>query len=798
MPSRSDINKPLQISFTNYDPADERRRESLLALGNGMLFVRACAIDAETGDTCHYPGTYRAGHYDRRGLQLEGRTLGHDSLVNLPNWLPLDFRLANDTEWVSLRRCEVLDYLHRLDMAAGIAERRIRIRDAKGRITRLHEQRAVSMVRPALAVLRLELTAENWSGPLRLRAAIDGRISNGNTDHRMLAGYRHIRVTGSSQTEDGILVLTARTRHADTGLAIAVQTRSGSDAVRRIEHAAETVTEYLFCNAQAGQMLVFEKVAAIVTGRDPATGSPMKAACATVATAPDFDSLGREHTAVWRRIRERIGIEAAAPELRQGLAFHAFHLLQTLSPHSVQLDVGFPSRGWQEAYHGQIFWDEIFVFPFLNHRFPEIARGLLLYRYRRLPAARRAACAAGYAGAMFPWRSATTGDEETPGLQVNALTGRWMHDHTSLQRHIGAAIAHNVWHYYFATGDQSFLIEYGAEMMIEIARFWASIVRHDPAEDRYDILGVIGPDEYHTAYPDAAQPGLNNNAYTNVMAAVTLRRARMVLDILPHERRRELTEALALTDAEIAHWDRVARRLRLCFHADGVLSQFDGFDRLKPFDGKAFAQQHPNGRLDWELDKAGDTINAYQATKQPDVLMLLYLLLPEELLQAIRTMGYAMEPDSLRLTLDYYLARLTHESSLSMVVCAGALARFDRGKSWDFFMRSLCIDLSLDNSQSAEEGLHLGAMAGTLDVLQRHYLGIRVDQNDLVLTPSVPEQLGPVGMCLRHGGALLQLDWNGRTLQVTADASNQAPVPIRTETQVEALNPGGELTIEAP
>ena len=120
---------------------------------------------------------------------------------------------------------------------------------------------------------------------------------------------------------------------------------------------------------------------------------------------------GRTHERAWRRLWGRLGIEAESPELQRAIGFQAFHLLQTISPHSVQVDVGLPSRGWQEAYHGQIFWDEAFTFPFLNHRFPEIARGLLMHRYRRLPAARRAARASGYAGAMFPWRSASSGDE---------------------------------------------------------------------------------------------------------------------------------------------------------------------------------------------------------------------------------------------------------------------------------------------------------------------------------------------------------------------------------------------------
>ena len=211
-----------------------------------------------------------------------------------------------------------------------------------------------------------------------------------------------------------------------------------------------------------------------------------------------------------------------------------------------------PPSGWQgEEYHGQIFWDELFVFPFLLFRFPALARSLLLYRYRRLPAARQLAEEQGYRGAMFPWRSARTGREETPRFQWNLLSDHWMPDHTHLQRHIGAIVAYNVWQYVQVTGDQSFLADYGAELILEIARFWASLAQYHPDLDRYEICGVVGPDEYHTHYPEADAPGINNNTYTNVMAVWTLRQARAVLDQLPTQRRQELQDKLTLREKSL-------------------------------------------------------------------------------------------------------------------------------------------------------------------------------------------------------------------------------------------------------
>src|SRR5690606_37205439 len=149
--------------------------------------------------------------------------------------------------------------------------------------------------------------------------------------------------------------------------------------------------------------------------------------------------------------------------------------LQTASKHTVGRDVGIPARGWHgEAYRGHIFWDELFTFPYFNFRQPTLARSLLLYRYRRLDQARHAATKAGYQGAMFPWQSGSNGREESQVIHLNPKSGRWIEDKTYRQRHVNAAIAYNVWQYYEVSGDTEFLSEHGAEMLLEIARFWAS------------------------------------------------------------------------------------------------------------------------------------------------------------------------------------------------------------------------------------------------------------------------------------------------------------------------------------
>ena len=237
---------------------------------------------------------------------------------------------------------------------------------------------------------------------------------------------------------------------------------------------------------------------------------------------------------------------------------------------------------------------------------------------------------------------------ETPEWFYNPHSGRWIPDHTHRQRHINVAIAYNIWQYYQVTEDHEFLYFYGAEMLLEIARFWASIATYNSSIDRYEITGVMGPDEYHTAYPGAdpeAAGGIHNNAYTNVMVAWVLERARDVLALLPPAHCRQLCERLGLTEADLAQWDELSRKLRVPLHGDGIISQFDGYGDLEPFDWPGYQERYDNiQRLDRILEAEYDTPNRYQVSKQADVLMLFYLLSAEELTATLHRLGHDFDP----------------------------------------------------------------------------------------------------------------------------------------------------------
>ena len=493
-------------------------------------------------------------------------------------------------------------------------------------------------------------------------------------------------------------------------------------------------------------------------------------------------------------------LEFASPAATQNhtcliLHLHIFHLLQTTSPHTIDLDVGVPARGWHgEAYRGHIFWDELFIFPLLNLHIPDIPRTLLKYRHRRLDAARRAARAAGYEGAMFPWQSGSDGREETPVVHLNPKSGRWLPDHSQLQRHVNAAIVYNIWQFYQVSGDLEFLCFHGSEIILEIARFWSSLATFNTELGRYEIRGVMGPDEYHDAYPGAEKPGLNNNAYTNLMAVWVLCRALDLMELLPTEHCSRVREKLDVKETEIRRWDDISRKMRLVFHGDGILSQFEGYANLKELSWDTYQEKHGRAlRLDRILEAEGDTPNRYKASKQADVLMLFYLFSAEELQQLFERLGYAFDPQLIPKTVDYYLQRTANGSTLSQVVNSWVLARSDRARSWDLFTQVLQSDFADLQGGTTPEGIHLGAMAGTVDLIQRCYLGIETRQDVLWLNRQLPDELTRLRLRIRYRQASLCLDATRDILKVRVVHCPIEPVRISFGNRVMDLKEDEEV-----
>jgi trehalose/maltose hydrolase-like predicted phosphorylase len=787
--------------YEGEDPVREGQREALCTLGNGYFATRGAAPEA-VADEVHYPGTYMAGVYNRLRAEVDGRTVENESLVNAPNWLCLSVR-PEGGEWLGEEGNEILSHHQELDMYRGLLVRRTRWRDREGRISRLTQRRLVSMRDPHIAALETTVVAENWAGCLEVRSALDGTVANSGVARYRALGSVHL-VPLEEGAEGNLLWLEVQTTQSQIRLATAARTRLSYQGQRLEPDATNRrdrgyVEQRFVVNVGDGEELIIEKVAALFTSRDMAISEPLGQARQWAGTmAGGFDDLLGRHAEAWSDLWSRSAIRLGADhDLAKLINLHTFHLLQTVSENSIGLDVGIPARGLHgEAYRGHVFWDELFVFPFLTLRFPELARSLLLYRYRRLDQARRAAAAAGYAGAMFPWQSGSDGREETQMVHLNPLSGRWLDDASRLQRHVNAAVVACIWQYYQATGDLQFLRFYGAEMILEIARFWSSLSSYNHSLDRYEIREVMGPDEFHERYPDRPDAGVDNNAYTNLMAVWCLCRAAEVLRTLPPTFAREITNRLGIYGPELDRWDQISRKMRVCFH-DEVLSQFEGYERLDELDWARYRSMYGDiDRLDRILEAEGDSPDRYKLAKQADVVMLFYLLSAEELAGLLERLGYQYDKELVHRNFEYYEPRTGHGSSLSRVVHAWVAARRDREASWDFFVSGLHGDVAGMHGGTTAEGIHLGAMAGTIDLLQRCYTGLELREDVLIFNPVIPAELGSIELDIRYRGYLLHLQFTTATARVHLDSAEGAPITVDIKGVASTVLPGQTVAVD--
>lgn len=785
------------LVFDGYDSADERRREVLCATGNGYMVTRASAPEALVSGA-GYPGTYLAGVYDQVLSHGDPRTFGHAELVNAPNWLATTFRIE-DGEWFGGPGWKRLGHHQEFDTRHGILTRQLHLCDAEGRISIVTQRQFTSMADPHLAVLQFSIVAENWSGTLQVRSSIDGSVANsGVPEHRPLA-TRHLRTTRVASLDEGTDLLVTRTLQSGISIAVASRLRlRGPDVTAGIpetRRADDRVDRLITVEVDAGQRFELEKTVAIFTSKDVAVNECGQAALTSVRRAGDFTCLAAAHRSAWEALWSRAWLWADVDDRGSLIAnLHVMHILQSVSPHMSGLDAGVTARGLHgEAYRGHVFWDELFVFSFLNYRFPELARSLLLYRYRRLGEARALAAEAGHKGAMFPWRSAMDGRDETPEWLYNVRSGRWMADNSRLQRHVGLAVGYNVWSYYQVTGDLQFMGQYGVELLVEIARFWANLAAYDAKRDRYDIRGVMGPDEFHDGPPEAPGSGLSNNAYTNVMVAWLLWRAREALDLVTAHFGGELWNKLGVDHDELSHWDEVSRRLTVPFDSSGRLAQFDDYQDLEEFDWPSYRARYGNiGRLDLLLEAEGDTTNRYKLSKQADVLMLFYLLSAEEIGALLGRLGYHFDPTTIPSTVHYYLERTSDGSTLSRVVSAWVLARTDRERSWRLALDAFASDIDDIQGGTTAEGIHLGAMAGTVDLLQRCYGGLEARDNVLRFNPRLPDALPRLRFTLNYRSQRLDVDITHTALTLRTRPSCAAPV--RVAVRDEAFELGGGMT----
>ncbi len=796
-----------RVVYAGFDPAQEPLREALCALGNGRFATRGAAEESRA-DEVHYPGTYITGGYNRLTSVVAGRDVVNEDLVNFPNWLPLSFRPVGG-EWLGEEEIELSGYRQELDLRGGILHRVFTVQDAEGRETRVSSRRIVHMGNPHLAGLSQEIVPLNWSGVIEIRSGLDGGVTNwGVARYRELRGD-HVETIDASGTDDGLIFLHARTKQSRLEVSLAARTRLwlGDEAVPstgKVENKADSIRQLIELAVQPGCAIRVEKVVALRTSRDPTVGDLVEDALHAVRRAPDFEGLLASHRTAWEALWDRFDVEVdvspgadlAPHSIQLILRLHTFHLLQTASPHSVGLDVSVPARGLHgEAYRGHIFWDEMYVFPFYLQRDPDLARSLLLYRYRRLGEARANAIEDGRAGAMYPWQSGSSGREETQIIHLNPRSGSWGPDHSHLQRHVNAAIAKNVWDYVRTTDDREFLARFGAEILLEVARFWVSMTSKD-ADGRFEIAGVMGPDEFHEAYPGAAEGGLRNNAYTNVMAAWCVERGLEALDLLDEAERASVAKRVALTEEETDGWREAVRGMKIPALPNGLIEQFEGYGDLEDLDWDAYRAKYGSiGRLDRILKAEGESPDRYKLSKQADLCVLFYVFDREELAALLARTGYELTDAKLHETIEYYRRRTSHGSTLSHLVFAAILNDLDHAASWEHFVEAVRSDVDDIQGGTTPEGIHTAVMAGTIRHVIERFAGVRLTAERMSVSPRLPDEIDRIRFTVRWRDTLVSVDIDRDRVRFDVPGGAPTSVSVRVNGANDDALPGEPLVV---
>ena len=752
-----------KIIYDGFDPSTEKLRESLCTLGNGYMGIRGAATESSASEV-HYPGTYIAGLYNTLGTKVAGRNILNEDLVNCPNCLLLSFR-ANKKKWNESEEIQYLSYRQELDLKKGILIKTRRIQDEAGLISDISEKRIVHMEHPHLVVLLYEITPVNYSGTLLVRSGIDGSVENLGVERYKALRSKHLKTLSSGITPGGIMHLTARTNSSGIDISTAARLRIiKNEKYKKPDIITVKQKEKIGCEfsirARKGLTVTLEKTCAVFTSRDNISGSVQENALSNAGKAPSFKKLENSQASVWKNLWEKCDVRVSGDISAQTiLRFHIFHLLQSASPNNTLIDAGIAARGLHgESYRGHVFWDELFVLPFISTHLDKTGEALLLYRYRRLNEARKYARSAGYRGAMFPWQSGSSGKEETQSVHLNPMSGKWGPDLSRNQRHVSFAIAYNTWRHWTITGDRSFLDRYGAELLLSIAKFGASLCEFDEKDGRYHTDGLMGPDEFHEKMPFSSKGGLKDNAYSNLLIVWTLLRAIDTLDLLSKSRHRELKKKIGITNSDIEKWKDISRKMNIIISNDGIISQFDGYFDLEELDWKYYREKYGDiHRMDRVLKAEGRSPDDYKVAKQADVLMLFYLFPFTEVKTLFERLGYRLTKRMLRKNYHYYETRTSHGSTLSKVVhchVSHLLGMTRVSSRW--YDEVLAADIHDIQGGTTPEGIHAGIMGGSLDIAVRAFAGLHIGEQAIKINPSLPSCWKSLAFRLKTNGNWIQ------------------------------------------
>ncbi|KWW18195.1 glycosyl hydrolase family 65 [Peribacillus simplex] len=701
-----------KLEENSFDPRYINKFASLMTVGNGYFGLRASHEENYVNQT---RGMYVAGIYNKATVNEPS------DLVNLPDVAGMNIEL--DGEVFSLLTGEILSYKRQLNLENGELRRDILWKSRTGSRFRLTFQRFAAKNDRHVLATKLTVTSLDKPAQMKIVTGIDAQQTNFGRQHLI---EEKVRVA-----EGDLLQGTYKT--TESGHTIAIATCCTGSVKGEMSHTAKNrqLLSAINQNLLADTPFVLEKMSVIFTSLDGDLRgeSPEEATEAVLrsCSAVGYDALLHKSAGEWAQfwMEKRIKVASTRDFDQLAIDFSLYQLEVMTPAHDERFSVG--AKGLTgEGYKGHVFWDtEIFITPFHLYTEPEKARKLLRYRYLRLKQALDKAATNGYEGALFPWESAFTGEEETPEFAaINIKTGKRQKVASALaEHHIVADIAYTVVKYYQNTWDDWFMKKEGLELLKETSRFWIS--RAVEENDQLVIKDVIGPDEY--------TEHIDNNAFTNYMAWYNVEQALFFMDKYGDDDRQlkdrghEFLKRLYLPKA----------------NDDKIIPQDDTFLSKPEIDLSRYKQaQGSQGIL---MDYSRQEVNEMQILKQADVVMLLYLL-PD-----------VFPSDIIYENLRYYEEHTIHDSSLSKAIHAIVAARAGEiEKAYEFFQESCLIDLG-PNPQSSDEGLHAASLGAIWMAAMFGFANVSIKNQRLSLDPKLPSGWSELAFPLIFQGSRLHI-----------------------------------------
>jgi beta-phosphoglucomutase len=717
---------------SQFNPSLLHARETVFTIGNGYLGTRGTL---EEGYPKSNPCTLIHGVFDDVPIV-------YTELVNCPDWLPLI--LSINGEPFRLDQGQILKYQRQLDLQQGVLSRMIRWRSPNGRTVELEFERFASLADPHVLGVRCQLTPLDFDGFIEVQASLNGYPEN--------QGFNHWELQQQGKAEESIW-LQLRTRNSHIELAMAAKMQiTGAEAMPHVTTVPGYPTLSTTFLVSAGQTYTVEKLISVFTTRETAT--PVEATLEKQQSLVSYGALRQAHLDAWAAVWNESDIDIEGDTRAQvAIRYNLFQLLICGSRTDDRVSI--PAKTLSGfGYRGHVFWDtEIFILPFFTFTQPEIARNLLTYRFHTLDGARRKAQHYGYKGAMYAWESADTGDEVTPRWALpNQPYGEdiriWCRDQ---EIHISADVAYAIWQYWQATGDDGWMRDYGAEIILDTAIFWSSRVELNVKSERYEIREVIGADEYHEH--------VSNNTFTNRIAQWHLEKALVIYQWLQGtypEKAAEIDARLSISEERRSRWRDIVQNIWILGGSNGLIEQFDGFFKIPDID---LAEFEPRTKSMQEL-LGIEGANQRQVLKQPDVLMLMYLMR--------QTQEAPYSPEALRANWDYYAPRtdITYGSSLGPAI--HAILASDLGhkaEAYERFLQAAMVDLE-DVRGNANHGIHGASAGGLWQAVVFGFGGVTVTEQGPKATPHLPPGWTRLRFKLHWRGQRYEFDLTPSELQM--------------------------------